>query len=82
MVVMNFLSAWYDTCFGSIIPYFSAATGIDETGYSYLFMVRSAANILGGFVVKFLIKRISTQTLAIAYMLAVLVSLCLSTLSL
>lgn len=60
MVLMNFFAGWYDTSFGAIIPYFSNATGMDETDYSYLFMVKTSSNIISGFIIKYLIKRVST----------------------
>lgn len=81
-IFMNFLSAWYETCFGPIIPYYSAATGIDETDYSYLFMVKSAANLVAGIVLSFIIDKLSTQKLFIICMLTSMVSLTLSTFSL
>jgi hypothetical protein len=29
MVIINVLNAWFYTCFGPLIPYYSAATGLD-----------------------------------------------------
>lgn len=82
MVLMNFLAGWYDTSFGAIIPYFSDATGQDETDYSFLFMVKTSANIISGFIIKYLIKRVSTEKLAVGYLLLVTLSLCASTFTL
>jgi predicted MFS family arabinose efflux permease len=82
IVFMDFLCAWYDTCFGPIIPYYSAATGIDETDYSYLFMVKSAANIFGSILLSVIIEKLSTQKLLILYLLIATAALILSSLSL
>jgi MFS family permease len=82
MIFMNFLCAWYETCFGPIIPYYSAATGLDETEYSYLFMVKSIANIVGGVILSIIILKLSTQKLLIVCMLTSMASLILSSLSL
>jgi hypothetical protein len=82
MVIMNILCAWYDTCFGPVIPFFSEATGIDETNYSYLFLVRFITDILGGLLIKELLQRFSSQKLAIIYMLIFAASLTATTFSL
>jgi predicted MFS family arabinose efflux permease len=82
MVIINVLNAWYYTCFGPVIPYYSAATGLDETHYSYLFFIKTVATICGGYITKYLLRRVSTQILALVYMSVALLSLCASTLSL
>jgi predicted MFS family arabinose efflux permease len=82
MVIINVLNAWYYTCFGPVIPYYSAATGLDETHYSYLFLIKTVATVLGGYLAKYLIKRVPTQPLIIIYMILAIISLCASTFSL
>ncbi len=82
MVIINVLNAWFYTCFGPVIPYYSAATGLDETHYSYLFFIKTIATIFGGYVAKYLLKRVATQPLIIIYMVLAIVSLCASTFSL
>ena len=42
---------------GSYIPYLTAATGIVETDYSFIFTARSAGMLLGAFLIKILQKR-------------------------
>jgi hypothetical protein len=49
---MNFLNGCYVSSFGPIIPFFSSITGKDETDYSYIFLIRSVGNIIGGFLIK------------------------------
>lgn len=82
LLFMNFLSGWFVASVGPLIPHYSTATGRDETDYAYLFMVRSAANILGGLFSKYLLHRLQVASLTIIYLLIVVVSLIASTMSL
>ena len=65
LIFLIFLNGWYVSCFGPLIPYFTAATGHDETDYAYLFMVRSSANVVGGLMSKYFIRTITTSKLMI-----------------
>lgn len=56
-----FVSGLYIASFGVIIPYYSRASGLDETEYSFTFLVRALAYVLGSVSVKFILSRIPTQ---------------------
>ncbi len=79
---LGFLNGWYVSSFGPLIPYFTEATGLDETHYSYLFMVRSIANIVGGILIKYIIKKLKTNVLTYGTLGTVILCLFLASLSL
>jgi MFS family permease len=82
LLFLAFLNGWFVSSFGPLIPHFSAATGLDETDFAYLFMVRSAANVFGSFLIKYLLKRTNTQQLTLIYLLVITICLFSSTFSL
>jgi len=82
LVVLMFLSGCYVSSFGPLIPFISEQTKNDETHYSYIFLLRSSANVIGGLFTKYLCKRFSPQYIIIISLLVTFVSLFLSTLSL
>jgi fucose permease len=82
LILMNFLSGWFVASVGPLIPHYTTVTGLDETDYAYLFMVRSAANVMGGLFSKYLLHKLKVSALTIIYLLVVVVSLIASTLSL
>ncbi len=82
LLFMIFLSGWFVASVGPLIPHYTTATGLDETDYAYLFMVRSAANVIGGFFSKYLLDTFKVSSLTIIYLIVVVISLIVSTLSL
>lgn len=82
LVISNMLGAWYYTCLGPLIPFYSAATGLDQTHFSYLFLVKTFAILVGGQISRFLARRITTQHLALIYFLVAMITIPISTFSL
>lgn len=82
LVLLSFVNGCFVSSFGPLIPHFSFVTGLDETHYAYIFFVRSAGNIFGGFLIKHLLKRFPIQSLIVFYQATVIISLFLSALSL
>jgi hypothetical protein len=82
LILLTFFNGCFVSSFGPLIPHYSSATGLDETDFSYLFMVRSIANILGGLLVKIFLKKFQLQSLILGYLSIIIVSLFCATLSL
>jgi hypothetical protein len=82
LIFLIFLNGWYVSCFGTLIPYFTAVTGHDETDYAYLFMVRSLANVVGGLMSKYFIRTVKTSKLMVICIVLVALGIFAANLSL
>jgi hypothetical protein len=78
LVLANMLGAWYYACLGPLIPYYSAATGLDETHFSYLFIIKTFAILCGGQIARVILKRLAIQNVALIYMSVALVTISIS----
>jgi MFS family permease len=76
-----FLTGIYLSSYGLLIPLYSQATGHDETYYSFLFMVRSAAYISGSIAIKYLIRHFTMHSLFVGQLALITISMYLCTLS-
>ena len=76
-----FLLGWYIVSFGVLIPFYSAATHQDETHYSFTFVARSTAFILGCLTIRPLLRLCTKQTLILANLVLISLSLLLCSLS-
>jgi fucose permease len=82
LIYLFIIGGWYGASLGVLIPYFSEASGHDETYFSFLFIVRSIAYALGSIAVKYLVHSLSTQKLLITYLAISSVSIFIYSLSL
>ena len=82
LLTFAFLNGCFVASYGPLIPLYSEATKLDETEYSYLFIVRSASNVVGGIIIKHLLKRFSAQANALGLIAMIVFGMITSTFSL
>jgi MFS family permease len=75
------LLGWYMVSYGVLIPFYSAETHKDQTHYSFTFVSRSVAFILGCLTLKPLLSIFSIQTVIIGNLTLISLSLFLCSLS-
>lgn len=75
LLLSMFLTGWYLNSYGLLIPYYTLASGHDQTHFSFVFIVRSLAYVSGSLTVKCLCKRVSTHILFVAYAIATAIAL-------
>lgn len=75
------LNGWYFATYGVLIPYYSLETGLDETYFSFTFLVRSIAFICSALLIKKLILHYSTNSIITFSLAFVVVSLFMCSLS-
>jgi MFS family permease len=81
LLYLIFLTGWYLNSYGVLIPYYSEASGNDETFYSFLFVVRSIAYTLGSIAVKYVSHRFNTHAIFMLFTSVITVTLFLCSLS-
>jgi hypothetical protein len=75
------LAGFYVASYGPLIPFYSEAAQQDQTYFSFIFLVRSIANILGGVVIKYLLKTFRIKAVIIGMSVVMGISLIICSLS-
>jgi hypothetical protein len=81
MLYIFFLTGIYLSSFGVLIPYYSSASGNDETYFSFIFISRSIAYVVGAIAIKYLIGKFTTSSIFVTQLAIISISLFLCSLS-